>query len=81
MEPPAMMRAVPFLLLARRGWPPGVGDSRVGEHVHERRPAGRKRPLQRRAQLLGPLHELAVPSQGFDHLVVATAELRSAATE
>jgi hypothetical protein len=51
-------------------------DPGVGEDVDQGRAAGGKRALQRLAQVLGPLHQLDVASQGFHNLVVAGAEMR-----
>ena len=50
-----------------------VGVGRVGEHVHERRPGGRERAVERRAELARFGHELAVATQRVEHLVVARA--------
>src|SRR3954471_8186876 len=52
-----------------------VRHRRVREHVHERRLPGLERALEGRAQVVGPLHQLAVPAERLDHLVIAQAGL------
>src|SRR5215210_6625430 len=51
----------------------GIGDARVGQHVHERRLAGGEGPFQGRPQLVRALHQLAVAAERLHHLVVAAA--------
>src|SRR5205814_215988 len=48
-----------------------VDDARVGEHVDQRRAAAGERALERRLELAGRPHELAVAAERLDHLVVA----------
>src|SRR5579859_5668021 len=48
-----------------------ICDRRVRQHVDERRLAGRECALECRSQVIRATHELAVPAERLDELVVA----------
>lgn len=51
----------------------GVRNAGIGEHVDQRRHTPLKRTLERRSNVLGALHQLAVASKRCHHLVISGA--------